>query len=849
MRKRIRPCVMRYHKVSKLEDSEKYYLTILQLYMPWKTDIDLKGNFDTYEEKFNTVKKDIMANISKHDINFEKNLDNDLNTFLDRPVSDTDNSDTESEKDDENEYNMIHPDIIDVNVDDYTNDIRQVPSSSINDLSMPITTYYDLCSKLNEKQLELFYFIFKHAIQTKLADINGLEIPSPFKIFLSGGAGVGKSFLVKLITETLKRTLKEPTQNFADQPSVIVTASTGKAAANIEGTTVHTAFKLPLYGKCSSTIKKLSDKQISDLQIKFKFLKVLLIDEVSMVGQKTFENLNIELQKINRKNQSFGGVSVLLIGDFFQLVPVSQQSIYSPKDLDFTWEEFLLHELTEIVRQSGDPEFAALLNRLREGNHTKQDIEVIKSFEHTDTSDWPKTYMKMFITNYLVDLENDKCLKQLPNYSGRKTSIAKDDITGKINIPNFENLKHNETAGLPKSLTVCIGAKVMLTRNLDIEDKLVNGSMGTIVHIQGLKKNKPNGTIWIEFDNSSTGNNIKSLRNEKKDWVPITPIKQSFQFNNVNITRQQFPLVIQFASTIHKGQGSTLPYFEGDLDQTTEKGKGKATVGPGMLYTLLSRGTSSKTIKLSNFLEKHIRVNENAKIAMTIMRKERQLNFLHPLKKLQEHKICLYNIRSWNLHIEHFLSDRELSTNCILFFFTETNGNSDSFPRSIISDYENMSKWNTIHKNTKHGLSVSFNNSVVNQVTELQTTNQCLEVLPTLIKIENKKYLFILIYRPPSSQYEAFRNLLESELNFIYKNITENIDQTIIFGDFNMPENEISCTINKFDHFHQRSQYSTHIDGNKLDLIFDNKIADPVEWLPSPYSDHFILLMNIICEK
>ena len=73
--------------------------------------------------------------------------------------------------------------------------------------------------------------------------------PDPFHIFLSGDAGVGKTFLVNVIIEYLKKTLVFPGQNSDEEPSIAVTASTGKAACNINGTTVHTAFQLPLYGQ------------------------------------------------------------------------------------------------------------------------------------------------------------------------------------------------------------------------------------------------------------------------------------------------------------------------------------------------------------------------------------------------------------------------------------------------------------------------------------------------------------------------------------------------------------------------------------------------------------------------
>ncbi len=93
-----------------------------------------------------------------------------------------------------------------------------------------------------------------------------------------------------------------------------------------------------------------------------------------MIGNQTFEHLNLALQDVKQNKLIFGGVSVLLIGDLLQLPPVKQQSIFvcarkgTYEALSGSlWEEFQLHELVEIVRQSSDPEFAAILNRVREG--------------------------------------------------------------------------------------------------------------------------------------------------------------------------------------------------------------------------------------------------------------------------------------------------------------------------------------------------------------------------------------------------------------------------------------------------------------------------------------------------
>ena len=103
----------------------------------------------------------------------------------------------------------------------------------------------------------------KHVQQLMLNERNNLPNPDPFYIFLTGGAGVGKSFLVKCLTEYMKKNLKFPKQNFSEEPSLAVTASTGKAATNVNGTTLHSAFRLPVKQPGTRVREKPSDEHFA----------------------------------------------------------------------------------------------------------------------------------------------------------------------------------------------------------------------------------------------------------------------------------------------------------------------------------------------------------------------------------------------------------------------------------------------------------------------------------------------------------------------------------------------------------------------------------------------------------
>ena len=121
----------------------------------------------------------------------------------------------------------------------------------------------------NESQQHLFNFTMHYAVNFKLAEKNNELPPKPFRIFLSGGAGVGKSLLIKAITEYLKWVLRYQNQNL-DQPSVLVTACTGKAVRGINEITMHSAFHLPVKsGLKLYEYKKPSDETFHMLRIKY----------------------------------------------------------------------------------------------------------------------------------------------------------------------------------------------------------------------------------------------------------------------------------------------------------------------------------------------------------------------------------------------------------------------------------------------------------------------------------------------------------------------------------------------------------------------------------------------------
>ena len=150
----------------------------------------------------------------------------------------------------------------------------------------------------------------------------------PLYLFVTGDAGASKSFLTKILYQSLTKTF--PYRNFSlDKPKVLLLAPTGVAAVNIDGTTIHSSLHIPV-GYFRKNIPGLSDKMESSLRNKYSELKVLVIDDISMVSNDLLFNVCLRLLEIFRcqGNKPFPGLTIITIGDFFQLPPIRARPVY-----------------------------------------------------------------------------------------------------------------------------------------------------------------------------------------------------------------------------------------------------------------------------------------------------------------------------------------------------------------------------------------------------------------------------------------------------------------------------------------------------------------------------------------
>ena len=221
--------------------------------------------------------------------------------------------------------------------------------------------------------------------------------------------------------------------------------------------------------------------------------------------------------------------------------------------------------------------------------------------------------MHLYLTNKQVDKYNQQKLAELPppHVTIEAKDSRKDLLTNTTEI-KVECSNIYKTGGLPGSLTLAKGARFMLTKNIDIADHLVNGVIGRIVHLDLPKEEPLNGTIYIQFDTTTIVSNAKKLSPKGLHHaVPIKAVTVKFflaQKCNVPVERRMFPGTLAFALTAHKAEGSTYNYMIADF----QKPPGYKTTPQGLGYTMLSRATCSKNIKLLNFTINNITVNKSA---------------------------------------------------------------------------------------------------------------------------------------------------------------------------------------------------------------------------------------------
>lgn len=449
-------------------------------------------------------------------------------------------------------------------------------------------------------------------------------------IFFTGAAGTGKSVLLRRIISDLRR-------RSVGYGKVAVTASTGIAAFNIGGSTVHRFAGIGL-GKedKDALLKRVRANRL--VKRRWQTIQTLIIDEISMVPAELLDKLDYIARKVRRQpNKAFGGIQVIFTGDFFQLPPIIAGDLTGNQfafDAE-CWKECIERTivLKQVFRQK-DTRFSSMLDEMRRGILSPETIATFQALNRTPKVPPGIAPTQLFARRFEVERANETELRKLQ--SEGHTFLSSDEYNEEIPF----QVKLDDLIAPPK-ITLKVGAQVMMVKNID--EKLVNGSIGKVIGFMdeatfALYDTEGHDDADL-FDPSVLGAHDEldgtddavvrrkrararflnqMARNGEARMLPVV------EFRNLDGTsrtilvhpevwsvddaegkwmarRTQIPLILAWALSIHKSQGQTLEYAMVDLGNVFERGQA---------YVALSRVTALDGLQVKNFDPRKVKVHE-----------------------------------------------------------------------------------------------------------------------------------------------------------------------------------------------------------------------------------------------
>ena len=378
-----------------------------------------------------------------------------------------------------------------------------------------------------------------------------------YNLFITGGAGSGKSFLI----ESFKNYINKETNKI-----ITITSTTGISALNIDGITIHSWAGIEAntnFENIDNFVKKIINNY--NKLNNYLFTDVLIIDEISMLDSETLDFINIALKIIRNNVEPFGGIQLIMLGDFAQLPPVNSNNFaFKCK----CWNEIIDYTilLKKIYRQN-ENEMTKFLSFIRNGVVNNFVLDIV---EKCSTIDEDNNLTHLYPNRFNVNVKN---LVELEKLDGKTIELVANIISNKedsIDFPDNLNVK--------EIITLKQNAFIMLTKNIDIEQKLVNGTQG---YFKGITDNNK-----LIFENNNGTYQIS---------------KYLWEFDNYSI--EQFPVCLAWAITIHKSQGMGIDNLSVDI--------GNNIFEDGQTYVALSRSKSLKGLHIKNFSKKSVRSNSD----------------------------------------------------------------------------------------------------------------------------------------------------------------------------------------------------------------------------------------------
>lgn len=416
-------------------------------------------------------------------------------------------------------------------------------------------------------------------------------------VFISGPAGSGKTTIINHFIDLINT-------QYSGMFEIAVTASTGIAATLIGGQTIHSWAGLGIDTEPFNR-KKVSPMMWAKAD-KLRYTDVLIIDEISMLPAYLFEKLDKTLQFFRRNSKPFGGIQLILTGDFLQLPPVQKKTDDEDLNTDYaivsdSWKKANIEYCyMDKTHRATDERLKYLLNRISTNRVDEITRKYIDSRSYQDIKkDKNKTYTNLYTTNQNVDFYNKEQLAKNTNVSRFFNAQA---YGSKKNVEKLHKLNKIE-----KKLELKRGATVMLSTNIRDEELgtfYANGSMGTIISFaDGIPNVRFNDGTTISIERKMYELTEKELEFDDENM-------QEVQVEKTVAYIMQIPLKLGYAITVHKSQGQTFDGVVVDLSKCFTEGLG---------YVALSRVRTLDDLIILGLHEKAYNINPRSmKIAIYV---------------------------------------------------------------------------------------------------------------------------------------------------------------------------------------------------------------------------------------
>ena len=578
LRRRSFPQAIRFYKQNKDADEHKFHLQELMMYLPFRSESELfphdkekcKHLYSTNLRKINMVKAKVMpflVSVEDARSSYEKNREEE-DPDLEEVAAMLDPEKEQEIIDGDEEEEEEHPEYIHLNTD-------QIEEESTEELkTKKVFRSIEIPSKQERiKEARKLDKMQRHVLSVGLTYAKGLvkarkrmsKIPTPPRMMVHGGAGSGKSSVIKPLAEWMQDILQQQGDD-PDCPHVVLSSFTGAAAANINGQTLHSLFGF----KFGTKFVSLSDQKRDETRCRFRNLKVVIVDEISLVSADLFYNFDLKLREIMQVSEPFGGLAIFLFGDLFQLRPPKGSYVFEePKDREHSvvfqlrnlWQEFTVVILEENHRQGEDKIYADVLNRVRTGEFTEDDIELLKTrVKEKDDLEVKRQDEALHIygTNMKVNSRNKKKVNEI---EGELLEVKAENRHRMIR--NFK--PKVDAAGCVLNtpfqavLQLKRGAQVIMTKNIDTVDGLTNGARGVLLDVEKVKEKNGQTTLKrliVKFHNPKHGQDERERHPCKKypQGTYVQPIWWQYNLGGSTAEVYQFPVKMAAAITAHKIQ-------------------------------------------------------------------------------------------------------------------------------------------------------------------------------------------------------------------------------------------------------------------------------------------------------